>query len=49
MQMTQTLWQKVKRTTEPLDESERGVIIYMWNLKNRTNELICKTEIESWI
>ena len=22
---------------------------YMWNLKNRTNELIYKTEIESWM
>ena len=24
MQMTPSLWQKVKRTKEPLDESERG-------------------------
>ena len=24
MQMTPPLWQKVKRTKEPLDESERG-------------------------
>ena len=24
MKMTPTLWQKVKRTKEPLDESERG-------------------------
>ena len=24
MQMIQPLWQKVKRTKEPLDESERG-------------------------
>ena len=24
-------------------------IAYMWNLKNGTNELICKTELESQI
>ena len=35
-----------------VSQRERQVshdITYMWNLKNNTNEIIYKTEVESWI
>ena len=40
----QTKWNKSERVIQiPYD------ITYIWNLKNDTNKLICKTEIDSQI
>ena len=31
------------------EKDKNCVIVYMWNLKNNTNECICKTETDSQI
>ena len=48
MQMTPPLWQKVKRTKKPLDESERGEWISWLKAQHSENEDHGIWSITSW-
>ena len=48
MQMTPPLWQKVKKTKEPLDESERGEWTIGLKLNIQKTKIMASGPITSW-
>ena len=48
MQMTPPLWQKVKKTKEPLDESERGSEKSGLKLSIQKTKIMASGPITSW-
>ena len=48
MQMTPPLWQKVKRTKEPLDESEKGEWVFGLKLNIQKTRILASGPITSW-
>ena len=46
--MTPPLWQKVKRTQEPLDESERGELKVGLKLNIQKTKIMASGPITSW-
>ena len=47
-QMTPPLWQKVKRTKEPLDESERGEGKSWFKINIQETKIMASGPITSW-
>ena len=48
MQMTPPLWQKTKRTKEPLDESERGGRKVALKLNIQKTKVMASSPITAW-